>query len=285
MLKHSSMVATVFVATIFLRPSLRACIGQQVPAGAPAPAGSATAVAASAPAKGVFYILAEFTQSLNVKKLKPGDRIKAEVAQDVLWHGKIVIPVESRLIGHVTEVKIHRADDPGSRLGFVFDKLLLKHPREVNFQAVVQTLAAPAVRRSKVDEPSQMPPPMGGIRSVGQPVPMGEGTISRGIVNSGQSSSEIATNPAERPTFLPPPSPSDVTSSPQRSSSLTPVEQQKPMSVGMPLGVYGLKGVGLIPGPSSSTPGPVIVSRSGDVKLENGTQILLRVTNVTVPRP
>jgi hypothetical protein len=57
------------------------------------------------------------------------------------------------------------------------------------------------------------------------------------------------------------------------------------MSTGMPLGVYGIKGLSLIPGPSGSTPGPVILSRTGDVKLENGTQILLRVTDATVPQP
>src|SRR6516162_7887121 len=53
----------------------------------------------------VSYILAEFSQPLNAKKLKPGDPIKAEVSQDVLVHGKIVIPAESTLVGHVTEVK------------------------------------------------------------------------------------------------------------------------------------------------------------------------------------
>src|SRR5262245_11290356 len=40
-------------------------------------------------------ILAEFSGGLNVKKLKPGDKIKAEVSQDVLWHGRIIIPEES----------------------------------------------------------------------------------------------------------------------------------------------------------------------------------------------
>src|SRR5215471_9280216 len=76
------------------------------------------------------YILAEFTQSLNGKKLKAGDRIKAEVSQDVLSHGRIIIPVESKLLGYVTEVKT-RGSDSESRLGIVFDKVVLKHHQEL----------------------------------------------------------------------------------------------------------------------------------------------------------
>jgi hypothetical protein len=287
MTKNRSMVtALILFAAACVGPSVRVCTAQQAAAGGNTSAGPTTAVAPNSPAKATFYILAEFTQSLNAKKLKPGDQIKAEVTQDVLLHGKIIIPVESKLIGHVTEVKIHRTDDPESRLGIVFDKVLLKHSGEVNLLAVVQTLEAPAIRRSRVDEPDQMLP-LGGMASrSGQSIPVGPGSAStRGVAYSGPSNSDVATNPAGAPTFLPPPSSSDVSSSPTGNRPITRVEEQKPMSVGTPLGVYGLKGLTLLPGPSSSTPGPVILSRAGNVKLENGTQILLRVTSVTAPQP
>jgi hypothetical protein len=54
----------------------------------------------------------------------------------------------------------------------------------------------------------------------------------------------------------------------------------KPMSVGMPQGVTGIKGLSLSSAPSASTPGPVIVSDTMNVKLESGTQILLHVMSV-----
>jgi hypothetical protein len=284
MTKNRSIVAAlVLFAANCVGSSLRVSAAQQAAAGGNTADGPATAVAPSSPAKAAFYILAEFTQSLNAKKLKPGDPIKAQVTQDVLLHGKIVIPVESRLIGHVTEVKVHGRNDPESRLGIVFDKVLLKHLREVNFLGVVQTLKAPAVRRSRVDEPDPMFTM--DASGTGQIRPLGAGPAStRGTVNSGPSNSSVATNPAGAPAFLPPSSSSDVNSSPE-GRPLTPVEEQKPMSVGTPPGVYGLKGLSLMPGTSSSTPGPVILSRAGDVKLENGTQILLRITGVTVPQP
>ena len=65
-------------------------------------------------------MLVELTKSLKAKKLKPGDKVKAEVAQDVVSHGKVIIPVETELIGHVTEVSVRDGADhgipPGNRV-------------------------------------------------------------------------------------------------------------------------------------------------------------------------
>ena len=55
------------------------------------------------------------------------------------------------------------------------------------------------------------------------------------------------------------------------------------MSVGMPQGVFGLKGLSLTTAPSANTPGPVIVSNADNVKLDSGTQILLHVLRVELP--
>jgi hypothetical protein len=55
------------------------------------------------------------------------------------------------------------------------------------------------------------------------------------------------------------------------------------MSVGMPYGVNGIKGLSLSAN-SSQTPGPVIVSNTTNVKLEDGTQILLHVLTVDTPQ-
>ena len=56
------------------------------------------------------------------------------------------------------------------------------------------------------------------------------------------------------------------------------------MSIGMPQGVTGLKGLSLTPGATANTPGPVVVSHIDNVKLEAGTQILLRVMSVETPQ-
>jgi hypothetical protein len=229
-----------------------------------------------------FDILAELSGGLNVKKLKPGDKIKAKVAQDVLWHGKIIIPEESMLMGHVTEVKRRALDSPESRLGLVFDRVLLKRHKEVDFQGVIEALSPPAQRRSKVDEPDQMLLPSTMTASSNSAVPMGGGAPSRAASNVNSKSVSIATMPAGVPVYTeanPGSNPGNAVGSARATGSLS---EQKPMSAGMPHGVFGIKGLSLTLGPSSSTPGPVIVSNAIDVKLEDGTQVQLKVTDPKV---
>lgn len=257
-----------------------ACPGQAAALGTAAPRQSAPPIA---PQKLSFNILAEFSGGLNVKKLKPGDKIKAEVSQDVLWHGKIIVPEESKLVGHVTEVKRRAPNDTESRLGLVFDRVLLKHHQEIDFQAVVQALSPPAPRRSKVDEPDQMLPPSAFTPSQNSAAPMGAGP-SRGSTSAASTKTmSIATMPAGVPMYTeanPGSNPGNgVGSDLNRNANAS---EPKPMSAGMPRGVFGIKGLSLSQGPSTSTPGPVIVSNISDVKLEGGTQVLLNVTNPTV---
>ena len=109
-------------------------------------------------------LVAQFDGGLNAKKLKAGDKVKAVLTQALVIHGKVVAPVDSKLIGHVIEATPKTEETPLSRLGVVFDKLLLKHHRQVEFVATVQVLARPAMRPSRVDRPSQMlPPSMSGM--------------------------------------------------------------------------------------------------------------------------
>jgi hypothetical protein len=266
---------------------------QQTQASIASPTTPASAAAPSNTAGS--YMLVELSKTLNVKKLKPGDKIKAEVSQDVVAHGKIIIPVETELVGHVTEVRALEADHPESRLGIVFDRILLKHFRDINFEAVVQAVAPPAERRSRVDQPSQMlPPSMLGGSSRGTSM----GPVSNGSSGSsgsrGQSSSPSVTVAPQASSDMSSvfqtgvtvkESPSTNTASGTSAVQLNPVSGGgKPMSVGMPLGVSGIKGVGLSVTPSPETPGPVIVSTAVNIKLESGTQILLHVLKVEAPK-
>src|SRR6185437_13282251 len=50
-------------------------------------------------------IPAELVKSLDSKKVKEGDPVNAKVSMDLLSGGKIAIPRESKLVGHVTEAK------------------------------------------------------------------------------------------------------------------------------------------------------------------------------------
>ncbi|HKD80215.1 MAG TPA: hypothetical protein VKH81_11015 [Candidatus Angelobacter sp.] len=264
-----TMVVAV-VSVVFGGPSLSRGMGQQ-PA---ADTGNKTDLAKAETA----YVLAEFTDGLNGKKLKPGARVRVEVAQDVLAHGKIIIPVDARIEGHVTEVKT-RGTDPESRLGIVFDKVLLKHHEERNLQGVVYALAAPSSRRSKVDEPDQMLAPSMGVTG-GTPMPMGSKTttptrMSRSPILTADSSSASITS-AQPNSAASRNGDGDI----HANSGLIP-----PISVGIPPGVYRLKGFSLTSGASADTPGPVILSTGNDVKLDYGTQIIIKVADTRDLRP
>jgi hypothetical protein len=231
------------------------------------------------------FILAELTDSLNAKKLKPGDRVKAQVAQDVLAHGRIVIPAESKLLGHITEATPRDTENGESRLGIVFDKVVLKHHEEMNFQGVVHAVSPPVPRKSRIDEPSGMAPP---------PVP---GSSSPGIAPLGNTkpNNQNTTNPPSRASTTdgsstpmiqgPPNSPRGLPDSPDSSNSqANTTGANQSLSVGMRQGVFGLKGLSLSTVTGGPTPGPVIVSKVSDVKLEYGTQVLLRVVDTPATR-
>jgi hypothetical protein len=244
-----------------------------------------TTAPAAAPTKPKgSYMLVELSKGLKAKKLKVGDKVKAQVSQDVIAHGKVIIPVETKLIGHVTEVSPKDSTHPESRLGIVFDRILLKHFHDIDFEAVVQAVSQPVIRRSLIDEPSQMLPPsmMGGMRSNSAPTGgrnCGGSPQGRTINNSGSSTGASLTTLQAPITVKESPS----THAESAGALLEVASNGKPISVGMPQGVFGLKGLSLSAEPSSSTPGPVIVSNSENVKLDSGTQILLHVLKVEMP--
>lgn len=280
------LVVLAFLASLCLAPKLSAT---QTPASvqtAISPAGSPTSqVAANQPPapsgdmapllKGTTLV-AEFSHGLNAGKLKPGDKVKAVLTQDLLLKGKIVAPNDSKLIGHVTQVKKSTEADLESRLGVVFDKVILKHHKEFPLQAGVQALLAPVIRRSRVDEPDQMmPPPMvassassvsSGSRGANSSNTMspnsGAATTSAASLNSMGTVATVRSTPVTGP------------GSQANTVDLAKINMSKlNASTGM-RGVYGIKGIAL--GPPSND-GSVIISPKSNVKLDNGTQIILVV--------
>ena len=231
------------------------------------------------------YMLVELKQTLKAKKLKPGAKIRAEVSQDVLSHGKIIIPVETELVGHVTEVAVRDSANSESRLGIVFDRILLKHYHDLNCQAVIQAVEAPVLRKSKVDEPSQMLPPSmvtGSLRQ-SSATPVGRSpTSSRGTSSNTSSAMSSQSIVGLQTPLTVKQSPSTNAASGSSAATLaTEISLAKSsLSSGMPQGVRGLKGLSLSSGATTATPGPVVVSKTDNVKLESGTQILLRVVSV-----
>ncbi len=161
---------TIFLSLISMGLNARnyeVSTAQSVPAKAQAPGGAANqqgpdSTGAFRPGAGTV-IVAELAKSLDAKKAKVGDRVECDVVQDLLYQGKVIIPHDAKVLGHVTVATSATKEQPQSRLGLVFEKIVLKDKRELPFQypAVVAALAPP-IRRTTVpttqmtDMPVQM---------------------------------------------------------------------------------------------------------------------------------
>lgn len=115
-----------------------------------------TAGATDAPALEDGSILyAELSKTVDAKKAKAGDPVSAVLLADVLSHGKIVARRDSKLVGHVTEAQPHSKDNPESRLGIVFDKVILKGGQEIAFASVLIALRpAPRLQIESMSAPA-----------------------------------------------------------------------------------------------------------------------------------
>lgn len=88
-------------------------------------------------------VVAELTRAMDAKKIAVGEEVQAKVEQEMRYDGKVVVPLESKILGHVREVKVSGKDDPETRLRIEFEKIVLKSGGEISFEypAFVAALA------------------------------------------------------------------------------------------------------------------------------------------------
>lgn len=114
-------------------------------------------------------LYAELSKGLDAKKVKVGDPVTAVLTADVLSHGEIIVPRNSKLIGHISEAKPSSKEDPESRLGIVFEKAVLKGGHEVPFSSALISLrppkAGPSVDKDTPSVETQRNTPIIGARS------------------------------------------------------------------------------------------------------------------------
>lgn len=126
--------------------------------GAVSPASWGLQESSSAPAldNGTIMYL-ELSKTLDAKKVKPGDEVRATLLADVLSHGKIVLRQDSKLIGHITLVQAFTKEKPESRLGVAFDKAIGKGGQEIAFKSAL--LGISPAPRLQVESISGSTPP------------------------------------------------------------------------------------------------------------------------------
>jgi len=206
-------------------------------------------------------IPAELQKTVDAHKVKSGDKVEALVPADLQSNsGQVIIPKGTKVVGHVTEVKQKSKEDPGSTLGIVFEKLAMKDGKEVPFDAEIQAVRkntpqnelAAAGNGSSGNENSGMP---AGGNSGG-----GSGARN-GNMGSGGASGAGSSYPGAAPAGS-----SDNPGS-SRTASNAPAQLTAESK-----GAIGFEDMSM----QQAADGTTLSSQKQNVKLESGTQMILR---------
>jgi hypothetical protein len=198
-------------------------------------------------------LLAELTKSIDAKKAKQGDPVEAKTAIDLTKNGQVVVPKGAKLVGHVNDAKAKQKGESDSSLTLAFDEMITKDGQHVAMPAVVQAIRA----WPQQSNTGAMAPDSGS--SAGPAVAPGGMSGSGGrpmSTGSGQPGASEYPN-------------ANQTAGAGGSQS---AEAQAPLT-GETQGIIGLPDYSL----SSSNGSSVISSEKKNVKLESGTQLLLKV--------
>jgi hypothetical protein len=170
--------------------------------------------------------------------------------------GAVVVPKDTKVVGHVTEAQARSKEQKESQIGIAFDHAVLRDG-DLSLPMSIQAVIAPPTSANNASSPDQRAPAGGG--SVASS-PMGAG-------HSGASGSAGQTQPAS-------PVPNAVgtegtNNTPQGASA-------QPQINGNTQGVVGISNLKLEP-PQTTAQGSVLSSDKNNVKLESGTFMLLKV--------
>lgn len=235
-------------------------------------AGSGT----SAVLAGGTTLNAELAHSLDAKSAKPGDQVTAKVTEDVKSDGKVVVHKGSKLVGHVTEAQARGKGNADSRLGIVFDKAVLKSGEELSFNGAVQALAPPvnAAVSAAGDESSSLSAPGpsggGGGRRSG-----GGGGLLGGVSSTVGGATSATTGAVGGATGT---VASSTAGAVNGTAGLAGGLTAQGRLTNMSQGALGMQGLVLNSATAGSAQGSVVSSTTRNVKLDSGTQMLLKVS-------
>lgn len=247
-----TLVAVAAMCTAMLAQNAApSASGQSAPQAQPTGANQRATTPRIAPGS---VIPVQLTKTVDAKKVKTGDQVLAMVTMDLKTQtGEVLVPKDTKVIGHVTEAQPRSKEQKESQLAIAFDQAVLKDG-QVSVPMSIQAVIVP--QNNNNDNESG---PTSGTPSPGSPA--GASTSPMAGRPGGGGSSQAAQQSA-------PSLPSD-TSGAQGGSKLPPINAQTQ-------GVIGLSNVTLAAG-SNAAQGSVLTSDKGNVKLESGTMLLLKV--------
>jgi hypothetical protein len=203
----------------------------------------------------------QLTKGVDAKKVKTGDPIEAKVTQDLkAGTGEVVVPKDTKMVGRITEAQARNKEQKESQLGITFDRAVLKNGSEAQLPMSIQAIIAPSALN-----------PDGGNNSGGgesaQPAPENAPGGTSPSTAGGRSAGMGSGAPAQYPNS----SSSGAAGSPGQQ---TGASAHEPIT-GNTQGIVGMSDLKLSAGDAKQ--GSIVTSEKGNVKLESGTLMLLRV--------
>jgi hypothetical protein len=234
---------------------------QSAPQPAQTPAASAnstsgTTAAAGAPSAANHRIApgsvipVELTKTIDAKKVKAGDPVVAKVTMDLKSNsGQVILPKDTKVMGHVTEAQARSKDQKQSQVGIAFDRAMFKDG-ETQLPMSIQAVIAPPSNNSNGGGNDQAEPATGGSAATS---PTG-----------GRNNAAGAAPPA-----------SSAPNTTAAEGAQAPGGARPPIT-GNTQGVVGISNLKLEAGQNAAQ-GSVLTSEKNNVKVESGTMLLLRV--------
>ena len=229
------------------QPSAQAPQAQSSQGGNSTPAGAPKRIAPG------NVIPVELTKTVDAKKAKTGDEVVAKVTQDMKTStGEVLVPKDTKVMGHVTEVQARNKEQKESQVGIVFDRAVMKNG-EMQMPMSIQAIIGPQNNQNAA----------GGESGYGAPASRGSSaspSTGRGGSTSGSS-----------------PNPNSSSSAGSAPSDAQGGANARPPITAKTEGVVGISDLKLNATPPSANEGSVVSSDKNNVKLESGTMMLLRV--------
>jgi hypothetical protein len=228
---------------------------QQTPATGPGGSASATSPTTRIAAGSVIPV--QLVKTIDAKKAKTGDEVEAKVTQDMKTaNGEIIVPKDTMVTGHITEAQPRNKEQKESEVGIAFDHAALRTGGNVtvpmSIQAVISQSYLNPVNNNAAQDTGSATPESGGMPS---------GTNGGGRPSMGGGSAQPQAQSSGSGDQMP-------------TDSKTPAKA-RPQITGNTQGVLGISNLKL--SSEDAQHASVLSSEKNNVKLENGTLLLLRV--------
>ena len=202
----------------------------------------------------------QLTKTVDAKKAKTGDEVVAKVTMDMKTQsGDVLVPKDTKVIGHVTEAQKREKDQKQSELGLAFDRAVTKDGNTMQMPMSIQAV----IGQQQPNQQSEANTPAGREQAAG--VPSGAAPTGAATTGSAGGKSSGTTPPAPSPSAAG----ADTGDNQAANGGRPPITAQTQ-------GVIGISNLTLAPA-SNGTQGTVMTSDKNNVKLESGTMLLLKV--------